>query len=339
MAKNQAISKNKKLAEEVEKITEEKISDGAKNGGLKSGLMVMMLLAGMGVGGAVLHSVKTDALETAVTTLSVSYEETLSRSDLLYESEAATQMPGGLLSDSAYSSDSVVSNDVTDDNIIDMLHNGPDYGLDELDNIADDNYAELNGFARKLFGNEDITLPENPALAKNWVRNWNRVVTVFPELRGLVHLVADGLLSPGGDAASDAMLDTITHYACLKDNDITAKTNQVKGYNRKYTIVHELGHVLACLLLGNDCRGMITAAYDAVEGPKGTLDDEIRKMSPYAAEQKLEDVKFDEAFAETLTDVFINGEDASELAKTTMKLLVIMEPNRMNLELVRAMRS
>ena len=340
MAKNQAISffeeisKNKKLAEEVNKVVEGNLSDEAKKGGLKSGLMAMALLTGMGVGGAVLHSVKTSALETAVTTSSVSDEEALSRSDSPYESEAATQMPGGLLSDSAHSSDSVVSNDVTEDNIIDMLHNGPDYGLDELDNIADDNYAELNDFARKLFGNEEITLPENPAIAKDWIKNWNRVVSVFPELRGVVNLVAEGEYSPDGSAASEAMLNTITHFACLKENDITAKTNQVKGYNRKYTIVHELGHVLAQLLLGDDCRGMITAAYNAVEGPKGTLDDEIRKMSPYAAGQTSEDVKFAESFAETLADVVINGKDASELAKTTMKLLVSREPNRTGLEIV-----
>lgn len=396
MSKSQAIaffeeiSKNNKLAKEVEKVVGGKTSDKAKakellslaqkynfnftqdeavniqgtqytelsiddlgdvsggKGGFKSSFMALTLLAGLGVGGVAMSGIETGALEKSPVQTASGASSTQKKSDLHIgdrESElASSSLARSSSTDSIQSSDSIVSAATTEDNIIDMLHSGDMDSASEvqiqLDEVADDDYEKLDSIAQELFNNKNITLPRNPKLAKNWIKNWFKVVSVFPELRGEIQLIASSEYSPGGGTSSDAMLDTITHYGCLIEQDITPKTKykQVNGYDRTFTIVHEIGHVLVQLLQGSQCEEILNEAYSNIpkSNREGSLDAEIAKMSPYAANSG--GAKYDEAFAETLTDVVINGEEASNLSKETIKLLVNRIPNRDNLELARMMR-
>ena len=266
-------------------------------------------------------------------------------SQIVFESEqASSSLARSSSTNTASSSDSIVSSDVSEENIVDILHNGTMNQVSEtqmrLDEFADDDYEQLDLLAQELFGNKNITLPRNPKLAKTWIKNWSKVVSVFPELRGEIQLIASSEYSPGGGTSSEAMLDTITHYGCLVNQDIIPQTEhaQVNGYNRTFTIVHEIGHVLVQLLQGSQCEAILNDAYANIpeSSRADSLNAEIARMSPYAAHSG--DLKYDEAFAETLTDVVINGEKASNLSKETMKLLVNRTPNRDNLDLARMIR-
>ena len=317
-------------------------------GGFKSSFMALALFAGLGVGGAAMSSMEasahvTDSVQTSPGASSAQKKSDLPIGDI--ESKLPSSSPARSSSpDTTSSSDSIVSAGTTEDNIIDMLHSGDMDSVSEvqtrLDEIDDDDYEKLDSIAQQLFNNKNITLPRNPKLAKSWIKNWSKVVSVFPELRGEIQLVAESTYSPGGGTSSEAMLDTITHYGCLIEQDITPKTKykQVNGYDRTFTIVHEIGHVLVQLLQGSQCEEILNEAYANIpkSNREGSLDAEIAKMSPYAANSG--GAKYDEAFAETLTDVVINGEEASNLSKETMRLLVNRIPNRDNLELARMMR-
>ncbi len=231
-------------------------------------------------------------------------------------------------------SESALAASITEGNIIKVLHNGDKETLNKLNNelsqVSDSDFDALDAIARKYFQNDNIKLVRNAKLAKSWIRNWLKVVTVFPDLIGVVKLTADSKEHPAGapNTSSEASLNEITHYNCLTSPDVSAQTKQVKNYNRNYTIVHELGHVIDALLFGSTNEQMLKDACKKISVPDEDTLKEIEKMSQYASEQSSDEIKYSEAFAEALTDVVINGEDASELAKATVKLLVTQNANK-----------
>lgn len=243
---------------------------------------------------------------------------------------------------------SIVADDITADNIIDRLHNGNKEKLEKLEKeigeVRDDDYESLNNIGRKYFENQNIILPRNPKLAKDWIRNWFKVSDVFPILIGKVATFNNSSLEYYDDygvaitsLSNFSPVVFIEMFNALENEDITAKTQQVKNYDRRYTIVHELGHVIDYEIRYMAPIGMfeqedeesdtfsskkILKEFYGKIGCDEDIRDAIKKVSIYAGNKKKDYIMFTEAFAELVTDVFINGKEASELSKDFVRYLV-----------------
>lgn len=89
----------------------------------------------------------------------------------------------------------IMGTEITEENIIDMLHNGDPTKLadlnEKLSKISDNDYDRLDEFAREYFKNKDISLPRDERAAKDWIINLSKVCNVFPDLIGTINLKVD----------------------------------------------------------------------------------------------------------------------------------------------------
>lgn len=229
----------------------------------------------------------------------------------------------------AYGTDKATAEGITEDNIVEKLQEGDLELKEKLSYIPDDNYLALEALAHEYFKNENITLPKNKELAKAWIENAAKVFNVFPDLFGVVNieLTLEEEPTDGTDAYTE--LNNIRYYKFLEEG-IHGRTIQVKNFNRKFTIVHELGHVIDFLLFKGKSKEIIDTSFSRLNGgqPDSSIIENIKAISPYAYSQRMMDLVYLETFAEALTDVVINGENANILSQEIIKSLVNMVPDK-----------
>ncbi len=222
--------------------------------------------------------------------------------------------------------------------IINLLKNGNEdlkKLKERLAKIRNDDYDSLNRIARELFENEEIELVHNPNLAKRWIEEWLKVMTVFPQIKGKVRLAANK--SPHFDRDNDCFAESfsdppsglydIIYYKGMEDQEKCKEAEReglfAKGPTTEYTIAHELGHVISFIIESKTSECLdINVPYANIKGRKGTLKQEVLKISryPLKAVSKNTGSFYDymlnmEAIAEAFADVNTSGESAAPLSK------------------------
>ena len=224
--------------------------------------------------------------------------------------------------------------------IINLLKNGNEdlrKLKEQLAKIRNDDYDSLNRIARDLFENEEIELVHNPNLAKRWIEEWFKVMTVFPQIKGKVRLIADDRPYPEGcpDGGAESFSDpgsgvyNIIHYKNMENQEKCREAERkglfAKGPTTEYTIVHELGHVISFIIESKIGKELdINVPYANINGRKGTLEQEVLKISRYpvkvAKKSAFSPYCYNlflsmEAIAEAFADVNTSGEAVTPLSK------------------------
>ncbi len=379
LAKDHGFNFTQEEVESVQKTQYTKFSiddlvevSGGK-GGFKSSFMALALLAGIGVGGATLanNEASADGPEFTVIGSDAACAKQNSNTDTMESKVASQTTEADQKTDNTSSSQSSICSEKikTLEDMINILHNGDPEEQPKLEEklnaveqkgLGDAAYFEaLDMIARKFFNNNEITLPRNPKTAKEWIRHGAKVFAAFPMLKGLVGVAKSQNDNDG--FASAEMVGVFVEYFDAAEvalnidgkDDLTAtntKYKQVKGYDRRYTLVHELGHAVDCLLQNMNGRRIFEEIFDCVNpneqyNPSAKekyekmdekaqslnnsrlekLKTEIGTLSPYAANQANYNTMLAEGFAEAITDVVINGNEAQDLSKLVLKSL--MEKN------------
>ena len=221
--------------------------------------------------------------------------------------------------------------------IINLLKNGNEdlkKLKERLAKIRNDDYDSLNRIARELFENEEIELVHNPNLAKRWIEEWFKIITVFPQIKGKVRLSADekpypiGFPDCGLESFPDPELDlyNIIHYKDMENQEKCIEAERkglfAKGPTSEYAVVHELGHVISFYIervFGKTLN--IYVPYVNITEGKGSLEEEILKISRYPlVASETTEALYDyilnmETIAEAFADVNTSGESAAPLSK------------------------
>ena len=222
--------------------------------------------------------------------------------------------------------------------VINLLKNGNEdlkKLKERLAKIRNDDYDSLNRIARELFENEEIELVHNPNLAKRWIEEWFKIITVFPQIKGKVRLIANE--KPFPDGYPDCFAETgyipgvevydITYYKNMEDQEKCKEAERkglfAKGPTTEYTVVHELGHAITFFI--SDILGKnldINIPYVNITEEKDSLEEEILKISRYPLEAASKTAAFIydyilnmETIAEAFADVNTSGESAAPLSK------------------------